>query len=87
MDNLVETCGFPGILYLNTYKREMLLLNIGLLALALALNVGEDDWILKEGLSGSLSMKDIRAAITENDLNRPKAIEALHHILLGLQSS
>ena len=42
----------------------MLLLNIGLSALALSINVGDDEWLITEVLSGAFLMKDIKSAIT-----------------------
>ena len=52
MDILVETRGCPWISYRNTYKREMLLLNIGLSSLALSLDFGKNECLMTEVLSG-----------------------------------
>ena len=62
MDTLVETCGFPGLSYLKTCKRAMLLFNIGLSSLALSLDVGKDEWLMTEVLLEEMSMKTVRAA-------------------------
>ena len=87
MDTLMETHGCPGILYLNTCKREILLLNIGLSSLVLSLGVGEDEWLMTEVILGAISMKDVRAAISAYDLELPKLIEDLQRQLLGLQKN
>ena len=71
MDNLVKTCGCTGLSYLGTCERAMLLLNIGLLSLALPLDVCEDKWLITEVISGAMSMKTLRAAISEYDLKLP----------------
>ena len=44
----MEARGCTGIPYLNTCKREIFLLNLGLSSLALSLNVGEDEWLMTE---------------------------------------
>ena len=75
----MAACGCPGISYLNTYKREILLLNIGISALMLSLNVGEDEWLMTEVISGSMQMKAITAAINEYGLELLNSIEALQH--------
>ena len=55
----------------------MPLLNIGLLALVLSLDVGKDEWLITEILSGTMSMKTVRDTMSEYDLELPKSIEAL----------
>ena len=65
METLVTTRGYPGIYHLNTYKRSMSLINIVLSELALALNVGEDEWLVPEILSGAKSIKAVRDEIAE----------------------
>ena len=67
MDNLVATHGYPGILHLNTCERAMQLLNIGLSALEIALNVGEDEYLTTEVLSGEIPTKDVRATNNKYD--------------------
>ena len=83
----MATRGCPGLSYLNTCKRPMSLLNIGLSSLAVSLDVVEDKWLMTEVLSGAMSMKTVRAAMSEYDLELPKLIEALQRQLLGLQKN
>ena len=53
MDNLV-VCGCPGLLYLNTCERSMLLLSIGLSSLELSLDVGKDERLTTEIISRAI---------------------------------
>ena len=87
MNTLVETCSCPGIFYLNTCERAMSLLNIGLSSLALSLDIGEDEWLMIEVLSVAMSMKAVRNAISEYDLELPKSIEDLQCQLIGLKNN
>ena len=73
----METRVCPGILYLKTCEREISLLNIRLLSLELSLDVGKDEWLMRKVLSGEMSTKTVRYAISEYDLELPKLIEAL----------
>ena len=77
METLVATCGYPGSYYLNIYYRSMSLINIDLSEMSLALNVGEDEWLITEIISGAMSMKAFRDEINEYDLKISKAIEDL----------
>ena len=74
MDTLMATRGCPGILYLNTCKREILLLNIGLSSLALSLGVGDNKWLIKEVFLGAMAMNTVRSVISEYYLELPKSI-------------
>ena len=87
MDILVRTCGCLGILYLNTCKRAMLMLNIGLSSLALSLDVGKYEWLMTEFILVAMSINNFRASISEYDLELPKSIKALQRQLIRLQNN
>ena len=61
-------CGCPGIYFLNTAKRAMDFLNIGLSGLALKSNVqGVDELLMDEVIGKELLMKSVKAAVQEYD--------------------
>ena len=63
----------------------MPLLNIGLSALVIELNILEYKWLMTEVISGAIPMNTVRSEITEYDLEIPKSIEAPQRKLIGLQ--
>ena len=65
----------------------MLLLNIGLLSLALSLDIDKDKWLMTYVLLGATPMKTIRATISEYYLELPKSIDDLQRQWIGLQNN
>ena len=77
MDKLSSIRGCPGLSYLNTAERAMLVLNLGLANLALSIDPNADEWLLNEVLAGTSSMKAVRAAVNQYAIELPKAITVL----------
>ena len=78
--------GCPGYSYLNTCERSMALLNIALANLALNIDANTPNWLLKV-LSGLGSMKEVRAAIAQYEIDLERAIEIRKSNPLGKNDS
>ena len=68
MHKLNVTCGFPGLSFINTSKRAMSLLNIGLSGHVLKSNVQVGhELLMYEVIWNATSMKSVRAGVQEYD--------------------
>jgi hypothetical protein len=75
VDKLIAIPGCPGLSYLNTEERAMSVLNIGLANLSLKLEPCE--WLTREVLHGASSMKAVRKAVCDYDIELPIALDIL----------
>ena len=72
------TCGCPGIYFLNTAKRAMDLMNIGIYVLTLKSNVQVgDEFLMGEVIGNASSIKSAREYVQEYDTELPLAISVL----------
>ena len=74
MDKIILIFGSPGLAYLNTVERKMSVLSMVFENLALSIDPDYDEWLLNELLSGTSSMKVVRAAVHNYDIEIPKAM-------------
>ena len=78
MDKLNVTHGFTGIYFLNTAKRAVALMNIGLSGLVSKSNVQVGDELFMDEVIGNASlMKSVRSAVQEYDIELPLDIAVL----------
>ena len=80
--NLNMTCGCPVLYFLNTAKRAMALLNIGLSSLVLksCVQVGYE-FLMDEVIGKASSIKLVREAVKEYDTELPLAVSVLERRL------
>ena len=82
MDKLNVTCGYPGLSFINTAKRAMDLLNIGIYGLAPKSNIQVGNEFLMDEVIGKASeMKSVRVAVQEYETYISLAISVLEHHL------
>ena len=77
MDKIVLVCGFPGLAYLNTVEMAMSVLNLGFANLSLSIDSDYYEWLLNEFLPVTSSMKAVRGAVHQYDIEIPNAMDIL----------
>ena len=80
MEKLAATRGCPGLSYLNTAKRAMAILNIGLSGLALSIDLNIEQLLLSKFLKGTMYVKAAMNSIEKYDTELPLAIAVLERL-------
>ena len=82
MDKLNVTCGYPGLSFINTAKRAMDLLNIGIYGLAPKSNIQVgNEFLMDEVIGKASSIKLVRESVKEYDTELPLDISILERCL------